>query len=96
MKDPRDIIRRPLITEKANKLKEDFNQYSFEVDRRANKIEIRKAVETLFSVRVVRVQTISKAGKMVRVGRNQGKRPNWKKAVVTLVEGNSIEFFEGV
>ncbi|MEE8448272.1 MAG: 50S ribosomal protein L23, partial [Thermodesulfobacteriota bacterium] len=57
---------------------------------------IRKAVETLFSVRVVRVQTISKAGKMVRVGRNQGKRPNWKKAVVTLVEGNSIEFFEGV
>ena len=96
MKDPRDIIRRPLITEKANKLKEDFNQYSFEVDRRANKIEIRKAVETLFSVRVVRVQTISKAGKMIRVGRNQGKRPNWKKAVVTLVEGNSIEFFDGV
>ena len=96
MKDPRDIIRRPLITEKANKLKEDFNQYSFEVDRRANKIEIRKAVETLFSVRVVRVQTISNMGKMVRVGRNRGKRPNWKKAVVTLVKGNSIEFFEGV
>ncbi len=96
MKDPRDIIRRPLITEKANKLKEDFNQYSFEVDRRANKIEIRKAVETLFSVRVVRVQTISNVGKMVRVGRNRGKRPNWKKAVVTLVKGNSIEFFEGV
>ncbi len=96
MKDPRDIIRRPLITEKANKLKEDFNQYSFEVDRRANKIEIRKAVETLFSVRVVRVQTISNMGKMVRVGRSRGKRPNWKKAVVTLVKGNSIEFFEGV
>lgn len=96
MRDPRDIIRRPLITEKANKLKEDFNQYSFEVDRRANKIEIRKAVEALFSVRVVRVQTISNMGKMVRVGRNQGKRPNWKKAVVTLVKGNSIEFFEGV
>jgi len=96
MKDPRDIIRRPLITEKANKLKEDFSQYSFAVDRRANKIEIRKAVEALFSVKVVRVQTINNLGKIVRVGRNRGKRPDWKKAVVTLAEGNSIAFFEGV
>jgi large subunit ribosomal protein L23 len=96
MKDPRDIIKRPLITEKANKLKEDNNQYSFEVDRRANKIEIRKAVESLFSVQVLKVQTVKNVGKMVRVGRNRGKRPDWKKAVVTLAQGNRIEFFEGV
>ncbi len=96
MKDPRWIIKRPLITEKANSLKDDSNQYCFEVDRRANKIEIKKAVEALFSVRVVRVQTINNQGKIVRVGRNRGRRPNWKKAVVTLIEGNSIEFFEGV
>lgn len=96
MKDPRSIIRRPVITEKATRAREDFNQYAFEVDRGANKIEIKKAVESLFNVRVVRVRTLTNLGKTVRVGRSRGKRPDWKKALVTLAQGNKIEFFEGI
>ena len=95
MKDPRQVIKRPIITEKGTKVRDNFNQYAFEVYPRVNKIEIRKAVESLFNVKVTEVRTIKVLGKMVRVGRNRGKRPDWKKAIVTLVKGNKIEFYEG-
>ncbi len=94
--DMYQVIKKPLITEKGNKLKEQLNQVSFRVDRRANKIEIRQAVEVLFKTEVVEVKTMSVKGKKRRVGRNVGKRPDWKKAVVTLAPGKTIEFFEGV
>lgn len=95
MKDPYQVIKRPIVTEKGTKLKENFNQYAFEVYPQVNKIEIRKAVETLFNVKVTRVRTSNTLGKTVRVGRNRGKRPDWKRALVTLAEGNKIEFYEG-
>jgi large subunit ribosomal protein L23 len=90
------VIREPQITEKGTRQKTSHNQVSFKVDRRANKIEIRRAVETLFKVRVVQVRTINMKGKKRRVGRHTGVRPDWKKAVVTLAPGENIEFFEGV
>ncbi|MCK5118829.1 MAG: 50S ribosomal protein L23 [Candidatus Latescibacteria bacterium] len=96
MKDIRRIIRRPLITEKANALREAHNQYCFEVDRSANKIEIKGAVEELFEVHVTDVRTATIHGKVKRMGRFQGKRPDWKKAMVTLRAGDSIELYEGV
>ncbi len=96
MKDIRRIIRRPLITEKANTLREAHNQYCFEVDRHANKIEIKGAVEELFEVHVTDVRTATIHGKVKRMGRFQGKRPDWKKAMVTLRAGDSIELYEGV
>ncbi len=95
MKELYNIIKRPLITEKSNRQKESQNQYVFEVDRRANKIEIKRAVERLFRVRVDRVNVSGVRGKVKRVGRNMGRRPDWKKAVVLLREGNRIDFFEG-
>jgi large subunit ribosomal protein L23 len=91
-----DIIKRPLITEKSSIQKEVSNQVSFEVDRRANRIEIQRAIEALFNVRVAKVRTMQVKGKRKRRGRIEGKRPDWKKAVVTLVPGERIEFFEGV
>jgi large subunit ribosomal protein L23 len=91
-----NILKRPLITEKANDRKDDFNQYAFEVQMDANKVEIRRAVEALFNVRVADVRTLIVRGKKKRVGRNFGKRANWKKAMVTLKEGDMIDFFEGV
>lgn len=94
--DMYQVIKKPLITEKGNKQKEQSNKVSFRVDRRANKIEIRKAVETLFKTEVVEVKTMNVKGKKRRIGRNVGKRPDWKKAVVTLAPGKTIEFFEGV
>jgi large subunit ribosomal protein L23 len=90
------IVRRPLITEKANDNKETFGHFAFEVDLSANKTEIRAAVEGLFNVRVMDVRTSIVRGKVKRMGRNVGKRPNWKKAVVTLQQGHEIDFFEGV
>jgi large subunit ribosomal protein L23 len=90
------VIKRPLITEKANLHKELSNQIALEVDRRANKIEIRRAVETLFKTEVLEVKTMTVQGKMRRVGRNRGRRPDWKKAIVKLAPGKRIEFFEGV
>ena len=96
MRDPHQIIRRPLITEKGTDLKDHANQYVFEVARDANKIEIRRAVESLFRVKVLRVQTLSVKGKEKRVGRFVGRTPDWKKALATLKKGDSIEFFEGV
>ena len=91
---PADIIKRPIaLTEKASRLREQ-NQVVFEVALRANKIEIKSAVEALFSVKVTDVNTLVQRGKVKRVGRELGKRPNWKKAVVTLREGDDIQFFD--
>ena len=96
MEDAYKIIRRPLITEKSTLQKELHNQLAFEVDRRANKIEIKKAVEKIFKVRVRDVRTMNYQGKRKRLGRTEGRRPHWKKAIVTLQPGEKIEFFEGV
>ena len=96
MKEIYQIIRKPLITEKSNIQKDESNQLTFEVDRRANKKEIKDAVEKLFKVKVVQVCTANIRGKTKRLGRNIGKKRDWKKAIVTLREGNSIDFFEGV
>ena len=90
-----EIIRRPLITEKGTQQKETNNQLAFEVDRRANKISVRNAVENIFKVKVVSVQVINVRGKERRVGKNVGKTADWKKAVVKLAPGENIEFFEG-
>jgi len=91
-----NIIREPHITEKATLQKEGANQISFKVHKRTNKIEIRRAVETLFKAKVLEVNTMNIRGKRRRVGRNIGKRPDWKKAVVTLAPGEGVEFFEGM
>jgi large subunit ribosomal protein L23 len=96
VREAHQIIRRPLITEKGTELKNQANHYLFEVARDANKIEIKHAIESLFRVKVLQVRTISVQGKVKRVGRYVGRTPNWKKAVATLKEGDSIEFFEGV
>ena len=91
-----DIIRRPLITEKTSIQKEVANQVTFEVDRGANRIEIKKAVEQIFNVNVTGVRTMQVKGKTKQRGRILGKRRSWKKAVVTLAPGDRIDFFEGV
>jgi large subunit ribosomal protein L23 len=96
MRDPRRIIVRPLITEKTTANQVNENQYTFEVTRDANKREIKNAVERLFSVHVRQVRTAQQRGKWRRRGVHIGKRPNWKKAVVTLAEGETIEVFEGL
>ena len=96
MKDPYCVLRRPLITEKSNLMKEEFNQIAFEVDRRANKIEIKEAVKKLFNVHVIKVRTFTMLGKRKRMGRTEGRTSSWKKAIVTLKEGERIDFFEGV
>jgi large subunit ribosomal protein L23 len=90
-----DVIIRPLVTEKTNLQKEMHNQVSFEVDRRANRIEIKRAVEVGFKVKVASVRTMQMIGKTVQRGRIQGKRRDWKKAIVRLMPGERIEFFEG-
>lgn len=89
------IIKEPRITEKANLQKEGANQVSFKVDRKANKIEIKKAVEILFKAKVLEVRTMNVRGKLRRMGKNSGKRPDWKKAIVRLAPDQNIEFFEG-
>ena len=95
MKEIYQIVRKPLVTEKSTQQKEANRQYAFEVDRSANKIEIQSAVERLFKVKVLEVRTCNVLGKVKRLGRKYGKRPDWKKAIVTLKEGDRIEFFEG-
>ena len=90
-----DIIKRPLVTEKSNIQKETANQLTFEVDRKANRIEIRRAVEQIFNVKVASVRTMQITGKVKRRGRTLGKRRDWKKAIVTLRPGERIDFFEG-
>jgi large subunit ribosomal protein L23 len=93
MKPLHQIIRKPLITEKTSLQKEAAQVVAFEVARDANKIEIKKAVESAFDVKVKNVNTVLVAGKVKRVGRQFGKRSNWKKAYVTLAEGSNIDFF---
>ena len=91
-----DIIRYPVLTEKTMLAYQTSRQCTFAVDRMANKVEIRKAVESLFKVNVVDVQTIRTKGKKKRVGKNQGKKADGKKAIVTLKPDQKIEIFEGV
>jgi len=97
IKDPHKIIIRPVITEKTTQLKATSGVICFEVARRANKIEIKGAVELLFKTKVAEVRTQMKSGKVRRVGRNMGKTKDWKKAYVRLQEGEKpIEYFEAV
>jgi large subunit ribosomal protein L23 len=84
-----------MVTEKSTRQKEESRQYVFEVHRDANKIEIQSAVERLFKVKVLQVRTSNVLGKVKRLGRRYGKRPDWKKATITLKEGDRIDFFEG-
>lgn len=95
MKAYHHIIKGPLITEKSHLQKEAYNKVTLRVDPKANKIEIRKAVEEVFKVKVLAVNTCRYEGKKKRLGRFEGKRPDWKKAVVTLAPGQKIPFFEG-
>jgi large subunit ribosomal protein L23 len=95
MTNHHSIIRRPVITERATELQEKQGKYVFEVIPNANKIDIRRAVESMFDVDVVKVNTSNMHGKLKRLGRFQGRRSNWKKAVVTLAQGHNIDFFEG-
>ena len=94
--DIHQVIIEPRITEKATSQKEGANQISLRVHPQANKIEIKSAVERLFKTKVVSVQTMNLGGKKRRMGRNMGRRANWKKAIVRLAPGENIEFFEGV
>jgi large subunit ribosomal protein L23 len=91
-----NVIIQPLLTEKGTSLQESLNQVQFKVDIRANKIQIRNAVEKLFDVKVLSVRTQIVRGKTKRRERFEGKRSNWKKAIVSLAEGEIIEFFQGV
>ncbi len=90
MREIYSVLKRPLFTEKTDRLKEEYNKYAFEVDIHANKIEIRQAVEQIFGVAVVKVNTMRVHGKVKRRGRSVGRRPDWKKAIVTLKEGDTI------
>ncbi|MEE2991660.1 MAG: 50S ribosomal protein L23 [Gemmatimonadota bacterium] len=94
-KDPRSIIERPLITEKNQLLQDKENKYVFEVARYANKLEIKQAIEDIFDVRVESVRTMRMQGKIKRMGRFEGRRPNWKKAIVKLTDGDVIDLFSG-
>ena len=94
MRDARQIVMRPLVTEKATTLKDDHNQVSFQVAIDANKIEVRRAIETIFNVKVTGVRTQVVFGKMKRMGRHIGRRASWKKAIVTLGPGSKIDLFE--
>ena len=97
MKDPYNIILRPIITEKSTMLKEKNREVCFEVAPRANKIEIKRAIEQLFKIKVENVRVQNKRGKRRRVGRNEGRKKDWKKAYVKLKEGEKmIEYFEAV
>ncbi len=96
MKNARSIILRPLVTEKGSKIREAQNKYIFSVAITANKIEIRRAVEEIFNVKVRNVKTATVHGKVKRLGVYSGRRPDWKKAVVTLEPGQAIDLFEQV
>jgi large subunit ribosomal protein L23 len=96
MRNIHEVIVRPVVTEKSTDLLDRYGQYTFVVARDSNKLEIAKAVETLFNVSVKNVRTMQYRGKERRVGKHVGRRASWKKAVVTLREGDSIEIFEGV
>ena len=95
MKGPHDVIRAPLISEKGSLLTENTQQVLFKVRPEANKIEVKRAVETLFKVKVVKVRMARYLGKIRRIGKHMGRRPEWKKAYVTLKQGDKIDFFGG-
>lgn len=94
-RDPRSVLLKPLMTEKSMQQKEELNAVSFRVAVDANKVEIRQAVEKVFNVKVADVRTACREGKWKRMGRHEGRRPSWKKAIVTLLPGHKIEFVEG-
>jgi large subunit ribosomal protein L23 len=96
VKNPREIIRVPLVSEKGTNMRMDQNKYVFKVDKKANKLEIKRAVEELFKVKVEDVATMMMHGKPKRMGRFEGRRPDWKKAIVRLKKGETIELFETV
>ena len=96
IREPRTIVRRAMISEKGTQLREKQNGFLFEVSRDANKIEIKRAIELIFNVKVDSVRTIRVHGKPKRQGRYAGHRPDWKKAIVTLKKGSTIELFEQV
>ena len=96
MKNPHDVVRRALITEKGTRMRETGNRFLFEVNPEANKLEIKDAVERIFDVSVEKVRTQNILGKLKRMGKNVGRRPAWKKAIVTLREGDNIDLFEEV
>jgi large subunit ribosomal protein L23 len=93
VKDPRDVIREPVVSEKSYDLIEDSNTYTFVVDPRSNKTEIKQAIQQIFGVKVVRVNTINRKGKLKRTGWVIGKRADTKRALVTLAEGHEIDVF---
>ena len=95
IRNPREIILRPIMTEKSMAQKEDHNVVTFRVRPDANKVEIRAAVEAVFNVKVTDVRTAGYEGKLKRMGRYQGRRPAWKKAIVQLAPGHKIELVEG-
>lgn len=96
MRDPREIIIRPVVTERSTLLADDNDAFTFIVAKDANKLEIKSAVERLFDVKVKKVNTMRYLGKWRRLGRNYGRRPSFKKAIVTLVEGERIDVYEGI
>jgi len=96
MRNSYDILLSPLLTEKGTQLKETNNQVLLKVAKDANKIEIKKAVEEIFKVKVEHVATINCKGKKKRLGRFEGRRSDWKKAIVTLKKGEKLDFIEGV
>jgi large subunit ribosomal protein L23 len=93
-KNPRDIVFEPVVSEKSYDLIQDHNTYTFIVDKRANKTEIKHAIAEIFDVRVIRVNTINRRGKVKRTGWKMGKRSDTKRALVTLAVGSSIDIFE--
>lgn len=96
MKNPHDVVIRALVTEKGTRMREGGNKYLFQVHPTANKIEIKHAVEQIFSVHVEEVRTQNVSGKLKRMGAFSGRRASWKKAIVTLKQGDTIELFEQV
>jgi large subunit ribosomal protein L23 len=96
MRDAREVIVRPVVTERSTILADEQDAFTFIVAEDANKIEIKRAVETLFDVQVRSVNTMRYRGKLRRLGRNYGRRPSFKKAIVKLVEGERIDVYEGI
>lgn len=96
MKSNKDIISQAILSEKSTIIKEKENKYVFKVNPLANKHEIRQAIETAFGVKVTDIKTVNVKGKTKRLGRFEGKRSSWKKAIIGLKEGNTIEIFENV
>jgi len=90
-----DVLREPKLTEKTLSLKEEVNQFAFSVDPKANKIQIKESIEKSFKVSVLKIRTMNVRGDKKRLGRHEGRKSRWKKALVTLKEGETIEFFEG-